>query len=155
MRILTFEQFCSEPDGTIFSYWEPCVSRGLNRRGAVLRGEDGAAIDFYEASLLPEPVPCDGPDGVPVVCLSEGRWGMYEYGQLFAVYETADLVLLAVGLGLGELGSTTGFLAGLCAQNEGRLVLYDTALKSIRSDSRLAFYREDESRRTICRMEGE
>ena len=99
MRILTFDQFCLEPDGVVFSYWEPCVSRGLNRRGEVLRGEDGAPIDFYEASLLPEPVPGDGPDGVPVVCLSEGRWGMYEYGQLFAVYDGPDLAVLSGVIG--------------------------------------------------------
>lgn len=93
MRILTFEQFCRQPDGVIYSYWEPCVSRGLYRRGEVLRGDDGLAIDFYEASLLPEPLMGD-PDAVPVVCLSESRWGMYEYGQLFAVYDRADLVFL-------------------------------------------------------------
>lgn len=94
MKVVNFTEFCNLPDGTIFSYWKPCHADGLYRRGDVLR-IDGVT-DFYEASLIASPD--ENGDG-PIMEACETRWGEFNYDQLFAVYELADIAVIAELLG--------------------------------------------------------
>jgi hypothetical protein len=94
MRIVDFQEFCSLPEGTIFSYWKPCMTSGLYRRGEVIC-HDGGPRDFYEASLKAES--WNGED--PIVDLTESRWGLYEYWQQFVVYDKEDIAVILEGLG--------------------------------------------------------
>ncbi len=95
MRIVNFHEFCGLPDGTVFSYWEPCIVSGLYRRGSVISGDVGP-IDFFEASLIA--VSWNGE--FPVCDLVESRWGMFDHDQLFLVYEPQDIAVIAYGLGI-------------------------------------------------------
>ena len=95
MRILGFGEFCELPDGTVFSYWDPCVATGLYRRGEVI-SVDGVPRDFFEASLKAESYNGEK----PVVDLIECRWGMFDYDQQFLVYDKEDIETIAVGLGI-------------------------------------------------------
>lgn len=95
MRIVGFEEFCSLPEGTVFSYWKPFLTSGLYRRGEVI-SFDGGPRDFYEASLLAE----SRNGKPPVVDLTESRWAMFDYDQQFAVYEDQDIYDMIYGLGI-------------------------------------------------------
>ena len=97
MRIVGFEEFCGLPEGTVFSYWKPCQTSGLYRRGEVI-SFDGGPRDFYEASLKAESY-----NGEPlVVDLTESRWGLFEYDQQFVVYDSDDIAAIARGLGIKQ-----------------------------------------------------
>ena len=95
MRIVGFEEFCSLPEGTVFSHWENCLTFGLYRRGEVI-SFDGAPRDFYEASLKAE----SWNGKPPVVDLVESRWGLFQYDQQFLVYDKDDILVIAKGLGI-------------------------------------------------------
>lgn len=97
MRIVNFHEFCGLPDGTVFSYWDPCVVEGLYRRGSVISFDAGPK-DFYESSLIAASWNCE----FPVCDLVESRWGMFNYDQLFLVYEQQDIAVIAEGLGLNK-----------------------------------------------------
>ena len=97
MRIVGFHEFCSLPEGTVFSYWDPLVTHGLYRRGQVIFSGE-SPTDFFEASLKAESY--NGED--PIVDLTESRWGLFDYDQQFVVYEKADIDLIAVGLGIAS-----------------------------------------------------
>lgn len=96
MRIVNFHEFCGLPDGTVFSYWEPCIVSGLYRRGSVILGVDGLPIDFFEATLGAASYNGE----FPVCELVESRWGMFDHDQLFLVYEPQDIAVIADGLGI-------------------------------------------------------
>jgi hypothetical protein len=95
VKIVEFEEFCRLPEGTVFSYWEPCISSGLYRRGAVI-SFDGGPRDFYETSLKAESYNGEP----PVVDLVESRWGLFDYDQKFVVYDKDDIAVIAEGLGV-------------------------------------------------------
>ncbi len=91
MKIMTWSEFTAQPVGTIFSYWEPCISTGLHRKGETLI-RDGVSCDFIETDLLPwslagEDVPSLHPD-------MAGREGLYNHDQLYCVFEAADIAKL-------------------------------------------------------------
>ena len=86
MIVVDFYEFCDLPDGTVFSYWEPCVTEGLYVRGMVIMDQDGPR-DFFETSLLA--VSYNGE--YPEIDETYGRWGLFNYEQKFAVYEKADI----------------------------------------------------------------
>ena len=104
MKVVDFKTFCSLPDGAVFSYWQPCVGDGLHVRREVIYSK-GEPIDFFESSCLPQ---CDwnestrlsDPDLPPVLDDIMGRWGIFDYDQLFAVYEADDLRRLGQMLGI-------------------------------------------------------
>lgn len=111
MKIVGFDEFCEMPEGTIFSYFEPCVTEGLYRLGEVVFSKDNKPIDFFETSLKAE---CHN-GAEPVVDLIESRWGMYDYLQEFAVYEGEDIAVIRKGLETNLPGfyvdASTGILA--------------------------------------------
>lgn len=89
MQILNFTDFAALPAGTVFSYYKPTVCDGLFRKGETISWDD-APHDFFEASLVPN---CWNGDE-PTVDNIESRWGLFNYDQLFAVFETQDIETL-------------------------------------------------------------
>lgn len=89
MRILKFSEFAALPPGAIYSYYKPAICRGLFRKGETILW-DGEARDFFESSLVPN---CWNGEP-PTVDNIVSRWGLYEYDQLFAVFESKDLETL-------------------------------------------------------------
>lgn len=87
MKIVKFNEFVKMPAGTIFSYYEPHVTRGLYRKGESI-AYDGELSDFYEAPVMAESWNlCE-----PVVDDTECRWGMFDYDEMYAIYEEEDIV---------------------------------------------------------------
>lgn len=92
MKVMTLAEFLNQPPGVLFSFWEPCVSRGLHVKGETLDGFDGRLIDFFYQDLLPQ---SDGGGGPPAFEDVGERWGAFDETQLFAVYEADDIALLS------------------------------------------------------------
>lgn len=86
MQILKFHDFAALPAGAIYSYYKPSICEGLFRKGETIWNE-GEASDFFESSLVPD---CWNGE-LPTVDNVESRWGMFDYDQLFAVFEPQDL----------------------------------------------------------------
>jgi hypothetical protein len=100
MRIVNFEEFVKLPVGTVYSYWEPEIATGLYRRGDICHDTNGKPIDFYESNLIAWKYYYGSRDTAPFVDLTPGRWGLYDYDQLFVIYEEADIAKIAEGLGI-------------------------------------------------------
>jgi hypothetical protein len=97
MKIVSFPEFAKLPVGTIYSYYEPCVCRGLMSKGDTIydiagdvRGGENNPIDFFEQSLTGE---CWNGDD-PIVDEGWSRWGLFERDAQFAIYELDDLELI-------------------------------------------------------------
>ena len=90
MKILTFEDFAALPPGTLFSYYEPTICTGLYRKGETI-ADSTQAIDYFETSLIPMSWNGEEP---PILEAVESRWGEYEFNQLYAVLEPADIETL-------------------------------------------------------------
>lgn len=102
MKVVGFDEFAALPEGTIFSYYKPCICEGLYRKGETLYREKidptsglSGPFDFFECSLVPmcwngEP---------PIADDINSRWGMYDFDQQFAVFEEKDLAVLRELLG--------------------------------------------------------
>ena len=100
MKIVSLSIFLSLPPGTLFSKYSPCAFDELLIKGDSCSG----APDFFYQSIA-SAVDCNGSsdlmdvldkaerDGTSVSmdfdC--QGRDGMFEQGQLFAVWESADV----------------------------------------------------------------
>ncbi len=120
MKLCTFQEFAALPPGTIFSYWEPCISRGLFVKGESWAYGDLPG-DYWERSLLPGPT--IGNSDAPILEDFETRWGIYKYSQMYAVYEAADLMVLRdtadTGLAVMDVcehGIQTGEWCAACRQ---------------------------------------
>lgn len=101
MKILKFDEFIKLPKGTIYSYYEPCLCVGLYRKGDSIKHPDGIFRDYFEASVVPF---CEQGDD-PVVDGIEGRWALFEYDQLYAVFD-ADDIMEAVSMLTSSLDSS-------------------------------------------------
>lgn len=114
MKILNWTEFAAMPEGTVFSFWEPCIAEGLHQKGETWL-HDGKPGDFWYSDLIASPAPDkDGwatPDGPLEVSDAESRWGMFEYDQLFAVYERADVQHIIERLAY-FIGSSTPAVSG-------------------------------------------
>lgn len=100
MKILTREQFMKMPQGTVFSYYEPCFFRGLHIKdsqpdkyhpdfsmsdliGAV---ENTSSGDYSEKCELME-----NGASLPVDFEFSGREGLFDDKLLYAIYEKDDV----------------------------------------------------------------
>jgi hypothetical protein len=81
------------PDGIVYSYWTPCITTGLFRRGHVFHDGD-RPFDFYEASLKAESWNLKAPK----VDLCECRWGLSNFDAQFLVYDKEDLAVIVEAL---------------------------------------------------------
>jgi hypothetical protein len=101
MKIVTREKFLKMPEGTLYSKYEPCVFGEL-----CIKGESWE-VDFLYQDIVSS-VECSGSDeffgildtaeetgcsfDMDLDC--QGRDGLYDMEQLFAVWETKDVVQL-------------------------------------------------------------
>ena len=102
MKIVNLETFRKMPDGTVFCKYSPC-SFGDSE----MFGGDCGGIDFISAELTGW-VESEGSDDMYDILVKAqetgesfkldtecyGRDGLYENDQLFAIYETEDVVQL-------------------------------------------------------------
>jgi len=95
MKITSFKEFAELPEGTVYSYFEPFITRGLMRKGETIYSEE-RPIDFFFASIQAE---CEMMEP-PAVDTIEGRWGLFDDEQLFAVYEPEDIAAMARMMGI-------------------------------------------------------
>lgn len=91
MRIVTLQEFGELPAGTIFSFFEPAIVRGLMRKGETIKdGEE--VIDFFLEELIPAQIEVEAPVGsmlrlVPI----QTRWGEFSLDAEFVVYDSVDI----------------------------------------------------------------
>jgi len=103
MKIITRKQLMESPAGTLFSYYEPCIFRGLYIKDS--EPNDGST-DFVVSSLIGA-VSHDNSDeyveilermesgeSLPVDFEFTGREGLFDDEQLFSIYEKQDVEIL-------------------------------------------------------------
>lgn len=102
MKIVTRAEFLKLPIGTVFSKYEPCNFGDLMIKGATIyrEGMKDPAHDFYYQSIADS---IDCVDFTATMCERkpdqvfdfdfecEGRDGLFERDQLFAVWSTKDV----------------------------------------------------------------
>lgn len=103
-KVVTLAELCAEPNGAIFSTFDPNIVAGLYRRGETLRHDQtpdslahwgGEFADFFYHTLLAE-VDSDKSRGEPKDSVFRnprhgGRWGNLDPEELFVVYDPADI----------------------------------------------------------------
>lgn len=102
MKILTRKQFLDTPPETLFSYYDPCSFRGLYIKTSD-NSPNGYSNDFLYDDLI-APVECNNSSEYLEnieLCEKGGsmsldfeytdREGLFEYEQLFAIYEKEDV----------------------------------------------------------------
>ena len=98
-RVVTSDELCQEPNGAIFSAYEPCIVAGLFRRGRVLRHGDGLTPDFFYHTLLASPglsgpIPVDDKQQAFSSINDGERWGCWDPEELFVLYSPDDLAAM-------------------------------------------------------------
>jgi len=106
MRIVNRGTFLSMPAGTVFSKYEPCVFGNLEIKGDSTVNSQGELIDFWSQDLAGALKAdssdayldaCDAAEAGQRVAIDldcQSRDGLYEQGQLFAVWEPEDVQVL-------------------------------------------------------------
>lgn len=104
MRIVSLEEFRKLPNGTIFSKYEPCYFSGME-----IKYDNCGERDFISVGLSQPFLRGQNRDGddIAIIELSQeagssfdldfeiaGRDGCFEDEQLFAIWETNDLIAL-------------------------------------------------------------
>ncbi|MES2201120.1 MAG: hypothetical protein V4498_02600 [candidate division FCPU426 bacterium] len=99
MRIVNLKEFLTMPSGTVYSKYEPCAFGPIN-----VKGDSIGEIDFYTWDLAGS-IKADGTDefverlhraeksgeDLETDFDQEGRDGMFQDDQLFAVYSKEDV----------------------------------------------------------------
>ncbi len=93
MKIVMLDEFVKLPDGTVFSYYEPAIVRGLFVKGATLDSDIG---DFFLTPVFPQQYAADSPALTDEIGMKE-RWGEMDPDAQFAVYDDIDMAKM-VGL---------------------------------------------------------
>lgn len=94
MKILKFKDFVQLPKNTIFSYYEPSVTRGLYIKGDSIV-IDHEYIDYFEQNLIPEKL-FNETFEIDI----KSRWGEFDFDQEYVVFETKDIENLKTFLGV-------------------------------------------------------
>jgi hypothetical protein len=103
MRIVSKQEFYTLPEGTVFSFYEPCIIRGLLIKGETLF-YDGEPGDFIHNDLIGN-IECSGSDeyddkledsqengtNMPLDFENTSRDGLYDEDALYAVYTPEDV----------------------------------------------------------------
>jgi hypothetical protein len=90
MKTVDYLTFCDLPNGTIYREVEVNKDGGhglpgeLSVRFDVLRDDDGWPRDFVEGRMIVE----SGDNRAHYGC---GRWGLFEYDNLYIVYDELDI----------------------------------------------------------------
>ena len=114
MKIVNRKTFLSLPAGTVYQKYEPCWFGDL-----AIKGETVSGVDWYAWQIGPwfesmndsgehfetiQQAEATGEETGPMDFEIEGRDGLFDYDQLFAVWSEADVKGLANRL-LSALGS--------------------------------------------------
>lgn len=105
MRIVDRKTFIAMPAGVVFSKYEPCVFGDLMIKGDSITQEFGddffyqdinAAIDCCSSEHFADLLFAAREDGasVPMTFDVQGRDGLFDKAQLFAVWEAGDVAKL-------------------------------------------------------------
>ena len=105
MRIVNRDTFIGMPPGTLFSKYEPCVFGDLMIKGESIIFDGGN--DFFYQQIADSVKASGSNELVNILDDSEengtsfdmdfhleGRDGLFEYGQLFAIWEPSDVSAL-------------------------------------------------------------
>ena len=94
MRIVKLEEFVKLPSGTVFQHWEPCIMDEIQIKKETLKSNN----DFFYSQITIQPEMVDEDDMIYKYdgfgfrhSEIQSRWGMYDYDQLFLVYDDADV----------------------------------------------------------------
>jgi len=103
MRVVNRKQLMALPNGTIYHEWEPCFWRSM---AVKVEDSPGSAADWYQA-MIPQ-MKChdsvseadahfamEAGASVPLDLESAGREALFDDKLRYAVWEHADLLLLA------------------------------------------------------------
>jgi hypothetical protein len=88
MKIVSWNDFCSLPEGTIFSTYTPHYCGEISRKGSTIF-DDSDPIDFFYTPLQAQ---CWN-EGPPTVDKYVTRYGLFDNG-LMAIYEERDLQII-------------------------------------------------------------
>jgi len=107
MRIVNRQAFLAMPVNTVFSKYTPCVMDAFNIKGDTIYDRDGKAFDYYEQQVSDSVKARSSSEFSDILLAAEqdgssfaldfdgeGRDGLYDEGQLFAVWEEADVLYL-------------------------------------------------------------
>lgn len=109
MRILTRNEFIKMPEGTVFSYYSPCIFSGLFIKDSC-REYSEDSNDFLMSDIIGAIMNCSSDDyfkkckemeeGKSLITDFEfsGREGLFDDSQLFAIYEKDDIKSLIIRL---------------------------------------------------------
>lgn len=111
MKIIDRKTFMSLPSGTVYAKYAPQYFQEICIKGDSIIGNDGGYIDWFEQTILQVESECS--DHQSDILWSaeeegrsfaldldyEGRDGLFEDGEKFAVYETQDVKQLIARLG--------------------------------------------------------
>lgn len=104
MKIVDFFHFAYLPAGTLFSKYRPCCFESLCIKGETIFRGPGDPIDFFYQSIN-DSIDCNSSGdfidklveaeekgiSLDMDFLTESRDGMFDYEQLYAVWETDDM----------------------------------------------------------------
>ncbi|WP_278438339.1 hypothetical protein [Pseudomonas oryzihabitans] len=103
MRIVNRQAFLAMPAGTVFSKYEPCMFGNLEIKGESNANAHGVLTDFWSQDLAGAlqadsteefEEACDraaAGESIQLDLESQGRDGLYDRDQLFAVWEPDDV----------------------------------------------------------------
>ena len=103
MKIVNLETFLKLPPNTVFAKYAPQVFGDLQIKGKSIEGHGdffaldpiGGCVAFNNHEELDAAIAAaESGESVPVDFETEGRDGLYEKDQLFAVWEPADVAAL-------------------------------------------------------------
>jgi len=91
---MNFYEFCDQPSGTVYSYYEPEVFDEIHIKLKTIKDVDEVAIDFFYQDLSPCFELDNEGNEKRVFEDCSGRWGMFDFEQQFAVWEDSEVDLL-------------------------------------------------------------
>jgi len=100
MRLVTSEEFLTLPSGTLYAKYQPCVFEDLQIKGHSI----GDCSDFFYQQIVDsldndnfvDAIDClsIGGPGIPLEFQTQSRDGMFDTGQIYAVWEREDVIRL-------------------------------------------------------------
>lgn len=105
MRIVNKQEFYLLPEGTLFSVYIPQMICDLKIKGETCYKDNGRPFDYFETNII-DSIECDDSEdryekldaakndssvSLKLDFECEGRDGMFDEGQMYAVYESDDI----------------------------------------------------------------
>lgn len=122
MKIVNKQEFYNLPSGTLYSDYQPCVFNNLKIKYDTLYNNDNIPFDFYYQDLIGNVFANNGCEFVGILDSaiknktsfeldfgSMSRDGLFEENDLFAIYETKDIIALENTIHVLKLNNITSF----------------------------------------------